>query len=86
MDTLYQVSTASVIYPSTFSLHVISPQSCSFSGEEILIISLTKCATGEAWIHMIPSKFGGYPRECSFFSGLLTSYLHVSTTGFLEKA
>ena len=47
-------------------LNVTSPIRQTFTGEEILIISLTKFATGEAWTHLVPSKFGGDPRECSF--------------------
>jgi hypothetical protein len=46
--------------------NVISPVTQTFTNEEILIISLMKCATGEAWTHMVPAKFGRDPRECSF--------------------
>ena len=68
-------------------LNVTSPIRQTFTGEEILIISLTKCATGEAWTHMVPSKFGGDPRECSFIFKWFINFifLPVSTTKFQES-
>jgi len=41
------------------------PRYKTFTGEEALIISLSKCASGEPWTQMGPAKFGGDPREFS---------------------
>ncbi len=69
-------------------LNVTSPHWRALTGEEILIITLTMCDSGEAWIHMVPSKFEGDPRECSFIFKWFVNILFspVSTTEFQGKA
>jgi hypothetical protein len=52
-----------------------------FSGEEILIICLSRLATGDPWTRLIPSHFGGDPRRwsvafCWFIDHLFVSFYH----------
>ncbi len=46
---------------------VVGPR-YQFMGEEILIVCLTKIATGDLWTHFIDGYFGGCPwrRSCAF--------------------
>ena len=44
---------------------IITEQRYRFSGEEMLIVGLTKIATGDPWTRLIPGYFGGDVRRWS---------------------
>jgi hypothetical protein len=44
----------------------ISPTRCVFTGEEVLIVCLTRIATGDAFYDFIPAKFGGSAAKWSY--------------------
>ena len=66
---------------------VIGPrQRYRFSGEELLIVCLTRIATGDPWTRLIPSHFGGDARRWSiafrwFINHLLVIFYHKISGG-----
>ena len=49
-----------------------------FSGEELLIVCLTRFATGDPWTRLIPSHFGGEVRRWSFAFRWFVDHLFIT--------
>jgi len=68
-------------------IHLQMPQHVTirrktFTGEEALIMSLSKCASGDPWISMIPAKFGGDPWD---FSSLFKWFINHIFSAFYNR-
>jgi hypothetical protein len=69
---------------------VIGPrQRYRFSGEELLIVCLTRIATGDPWTRLIPSHFGGDDRRWSaafhwFIDHLFINFYHKISARSIE--
>jgi hypothetical protein len=58
---------------------VVGPrQRYRFSGEELLIVCLTRIATGDPWTRLIPSHFGGNARRWSIAFRWFINHIYIT--------